>query len=91
MLVISAGVIPCPGTVTVFLFAISMQLYLVGVLAAAAMSLGMGSVLFAVSAAGITSRNRLAERHTKLTRFVEFSSMGIIFILGILLLLVEVG
>jgi ABC-type nickel/cobalt efflux system permease component RcnA len=90
MLVISAGVIPCPGTVTVFLFAISMHLYLVGVLAAAAMSIGMGSVIFAVSAVGITSRNRLARRYDKLTRFVEFSSVGIIFILGILLLLVEV-
>jgi ABC-type nickel/cobalt efflux system permease component RcnA/ABC-type uncharacterized transport system substrate-binding protein len=89
MLVISAGVIPCPGTVTVFLFAISMQLYLVGVLAAAAMSLGMGSVIFAVSAVGITSRNRLAKRYNKLTRLLEFSSLGIIFILGLLLLLVR--
>jgi ABC-type nickel/cobalt efflux system permease component RcnA len=89
ILVFSAGVIPCPGTVTVFLFAISMHLYLVGVLAAAAMSVGMGSVIFAVSAVGITSRNRLARRYNKLTRFVEFSSIGIIFILGILLLLVE--
>jgi ABC-type nickel/cobalt efflux system permease component RcnA len=89
MLVISAGVIPCPGTVTVFLFAISMQLYLVGVLAAAAMSLGMGLVIFAVSTVGITSRNRLANRYNKLTRLLEFSSLGIIFILGLLLLLVR--
>jgi ABC-type nickel/cobalt efflux system permease component RcnA len=62
---------------------------LVGVLAAAAMSLGMGSVIFAVSAVGITSRNRLAKRYNKLTRLLEFSSLGIIFILGLLLLLVR--
>lgn len=91
LLVISAGAIPCPGTVTVFLFAISMQLYLVGFLAAAAMSLGMGLVIFSVAWVSITSRNHLAGRFTHFTRLLEYASVGVILVLGVLLLLVKTG
>ena len=91
MMVITAGIVPCPGTVTVFLFAISMQLYLVGFLAATAMSLGMGVVIFSVSFFSITLRNRLAQRFRQCVYMLEYAAIVIILILGILLLLVDIS
>lgn len=91
MVVITAGIVPCPGTVTVFLFAISLQLYLVGFLAAAAMSLGMGAVIFGVSFFSITMRDHLVQRFRRYVFMLEYVAIVIIFILGILLLLVDVS
>ena len=91
MMVITAGIVPCPGTVTVFLFAISLQLYLVGFLAATAMSLGMGVVIFGVSYFSITMRDHLVQRFRRYVYMLEYAAIVIILILGILLLLVDVA
>jgi nickel/cobalt transporter (NicO) family protein len=88
--VLSAGIIPCPGTVTVFLFAISMQLYLIGFLAALAMSIGMGVVVFIAAWITIRSRDAISSKFKFLTRTVEYGSVGVILVLGVLLLTVDV-
>lgn len=48
----SAGVVPCPGVMTIVLFCIVLKQYLLGILAAIAMSIGMG---LTISLAGIFS------------------------------------
>lgn len=48
----SAGVVPCPGVMTIVLFCIVLGQYTLGVLAALAMSIGMG---LTISLAGILS------------------------------------
>ena len=48
----SAGVVPCPGVMTIVLFCIMLKQFILGILAAIAMSIGMG---FTISMAGILS------------------------------------
>ena len=48
----SAGVVPCPGVMTIVLFCIVLKQYLLGILAAITMSIGMG---LTISVAGILS------------------------------------
>lgn len=48
----SAGVVPCPGVMTIVLFCIVLQQYFLGILSAIAMSIGMG---LTISVAGILS------------------------------------
>ena len=48
----SAGVVPCPGVMTVVLFCIVLNQHLLGILSAVAMSIGMG---LTISIAGILS------------------------------------
>jgi len=48
----SAGIVPCPGVMTIVLFCIVLKQYTLGVLAAITMSIGMG---FTISLAGILS------------------------------------
>lgn len=85
--VIAAGIIPCPGTVTIFLFALSMGLYFTGLAAAVAMSLGMGTVIVLSAALGSAAKNLLQGRAAKLTGGLEILSILLIGVLGILLLL----
>ena len=85
--VIAAGIIPCPGTVTIFLFALSMGLYWTGLAAAVAMSLGMGAVIFASAVLGGALKKSGNGPLKRLGAFLEWGSIGIIAILGILLLL----
>lgn len=49
---LSAGIVPCPGVMTIVLFCIVLNQYLLGILSAIAMSIGMG---FTISLAGIFS------------------------------------
>lgn len=48
----SAGIVPCPGVMTIVLFCIMLKEYILGVLAALSMSIGMG---LTISLAGILS------------------------------------
>jgi len=48
----SAGVVPCPGVMTIVLFCIMLNHYILGILAALTMSIGMG---LTISTAGILS------------------------------------
>lgn len=49
---LSAGIVPCPGVMTIVLFCIMLKKFMLGVLAALAMSIGMG---LTISVAGILS------------------------------------
>lgn len=84
-LVISAGILPCPGTVTIFVFTLSLGLYLTGFLAALSMSLGM-SLVIAVSAIAATAlKQGIRDRLPKVITFAEYAGLVIVLLLGSLL------
>ena len=86
-LIISAGIIPCPGTITIFIFAISLGLYYAGFLAALVMSLGMSTIIFISAIISVSIRQKTSQKSEKIKKTLEYVSLGIILILGILLLL----
>lgn len=82
--VITAGLIPCPGTVLLFVYAFVLKTYLAVFLAAIFISLGMGFVIFVSSFLGL-SFHKFSEKSHKLTNFLEVLAPIIMFILGIFL------
>ena len=85
-LIISAGVIPCPGTTTLFIFAISTGLYYAGFISALVMSLGMSSVIFFSALLSTIIRKKVLKSNDKLKKYLEFGSLALILILGGVLL-----
>ncbi len=84
--VLTAGIIPCPGTVVLFVYAFILKTYFSVILASIAISLGMGLVIFASSFLGV-SVNKVSSKSTKLVNIVEILAPIFMFILGLLLLL----
>jgi ABC-type nickel/cobalt efflux system permease component RcnA/ABC-type uncharacterized transport system substrate-binding protein len=86
-LILSAGMIPCPGTVTLFIFALSLELYMVGVLSAVVMSLGMSLVIFVAAVASVAIRKNGLQSRPRLKLALEYLSLAVIFVLGAMLLI----
>jgi ABC-type nickel/cobalt efflux system permease component RcnA/ABC-type uncharacterized transport system substrate-binding protein len=88
--IVSAGIIPCPGTVTIFILTLSLGEYFVGFLSALFMSLGMSLVILLAATLSIGVRKRMTGRFTGLARVLDFGSLTVILLLGVALLLVDV-
>jgi nickel/cobalt exporter len=58
-IILSSGVVPCPGTALILIFCLSQNLPGIGVLAALAMSVGMAAVTVSVSLAAIFGKRGL--------------------------------
>lgn len=84
--VLTAGLIPCPGTVILFIYAFVLKTYFAVLLASIFISLGMGIVIFASSFLGVTLYKVSTKSHG-LVNFLGIASPVIMFILGILLFL----
>ena len=84
--VITAGIIPCPGTVLLFVYAFLLKTYFAVILASISISLGMAFVLFVSSFLGV-SINKASRKSTKLVNILEIASPIFMFILGLLLFL----
>jgi len=85
-LIISAGIIPCPGTVTIFIFALSLGLYYAGFLSALLMSLGMSTVIFFSALLSVAVRKKSSNSNGNVKKFLEYASLSVILILGTVLL-----
>lgn len=85
--IISAGIVPCPGTVTIFLFTFGLGIVFVGFLSAIAMSIGMSLVIF-ITAYLSSKVRKSTSNNTKLVKFFEYGSLVFILGLGIILLVV---
>ncbi len=83
--IISAGIIPCPGTVTIFIFTLSMGLYFVGFLSALFMSLGMSLIILFSALLSLTIRKKSNREFKHLTKFLDYASLIFILSLGIIL------
>lgn len=81
--IIGAGIIPCPGTVTIFIFALSLKAYFIGFFAAIAMSIGMSLVIFLTATLSIGLKK--INQNNKLSIILEYFSLLFIVFLGIFL------
>jgi len=85
--ILAAGIVPCPGTVTIFLFTMSLGIYFVGFLSAIFMSAGMSLIIFITAIISVKIRKN-SSSNTFLIKFFEYVSLVFILCLGLFLLLV---
>lgn len=86
MLILGAGIIPCPGTVVVFLFTISMGMIWLGALSAVVMSLGMGLTIALTASLGTALRRRSGTFGEKALRTVDILGIGVMTLAGAFLI-----
>lgn len=91
--IIGAGLIPCPGAALVLSFALAYQIHLYGILAVAAMSLGMGTAL-SIIALGAESAGKLlrslgkgAKHRVDYGHILEAAGGAVIVLFSLLMLL----
>jgi len=87
-LIISAGIVPCPGTVSIFIFSLSLGLYYAGFLSALLMSLGMSTIIFISALISVAIRKKTSNYNNNLKKYLEYGSLAIILILGLFLLII---
>ena len=86
-IILSAGIVPCPGTITIFLFTFSLGIYFVGFLSAIFMSMGMSFIIF-ITAYLSTKVRQQATTNQTLIKIFEYASLFFILILGIVLFII---
>lgn len=94
---VPAGVIPCPGAVAVILFALSLHMLAVSVLAVSSISVGMGTTISATGALVILAKRgaiRVAagardERESKVRRIIEIAGATVLFLFGLVFFLAQ--
>ena len=84
--VLSAGIIPCPGTVLLFVYAFLLKTYFAVILASISISLGMATVIFASSFLGV-SAHKISSKSKKFVNILEIVSPIFMFVLALLLFL----
>lgn len=84
--VLTAGIIPCPGTVLLFVYAFLLETYFSVILASISISLGMALVIFASAFLGV-SLNKASAKSQKIGNILEIIAPIFMFILALLLLL----
>lgn len=87
MLILGAGIVPCPGTIVVFLFALSMGIYSLGIASAVVMSLGMGITIALTAIFGTALRKKSMQKGTKIVKIIDIAGVGIMIIAGCVLAL----
>lgn len=84
---LSAGMIPCAGTVVIFIFTFTLGSYMIGILSALAMAVGMGSVIFVSSIFGQYLHVKISKDFTGLINVTEYLAIIFILMLGVSLLI----
>lgn len=82
---LAAGLIPCPGTVAIFILAFTFGDYLSGFLSALALALGMSVIIFVVSVFGNFVHKKVSHSFNTLLSKVEYIGLGLLIILGIMM------
>lgn len=83
--ILSAGIVPCPGTVTIFIFTLSLGVYWVGLLSAIFMSIGMSLIIFIAAYLSLKLRTTTLGSE-RLRKILDYGSLVFILSLGVLLL-----
>jgi nickel/cobalt exporter len=87
MLILGAGIVPCPGTIVVFLFTISMGMVALGTVSAVTMSLGMGFTIAITAALGTTLRRKSSTYGEKALKIIDILGITVMFLASLLLIL----
>jgi len=82
--VLTAGLIPCPGTVILFIYAFVLKTYFAVILASIFISLGMGLVIFASAFMGLGFK-QLSHKSHKISSALEYAAILVMLILGLVL------
>ncbi len=83
----SAGIVPCPGVMTITLFAISLGHILTGIATALVMSIGMGLTISLAGIIAVGVQRRGGNAFGKYGYLLEFFAAALIITLGAFLLL----
>lgn len=84
--ILSAGIVPCPGTITIFIFTLSLGVYTVGLMSAIFMSIGMSLIIFMVAYLSLKVREK-SSPNERVRQVLDYGSLVFILGLGVLLLL----
>ena len=87
----SAGVVPCPGVMTIVLFNIVLGNYILGIMSAIAMSIGMGLTISLAGIFSIAINKKSTTLLDKKTYILEMFGGFLILLLGSFLLLGALG
>lgn len=86
-IILAAGIIPCPGTITIFLLAITNGVYFYAFLSAIMMSIGMSIVMIVSAFLSIKIRDKIKSKHNMKLKYLDLFATSVIIFLGISLLL----
>jgi ABC-type nickel/cobalt efflux system permease component RcnA len=84
--ILSAGIVPCPGTITIFIFTLSLGIYTVGLMSAIFMSIGMSLIIFMAAYLSLKVREK-SSPNERVRQVLDYGSLVFILGLGVLLLL----
>jgi len=82
---LSAGIVPCPGVMTIVLFCIVLKQYFLGVLAAITMSIGMGLTISLAGILSITLHKKADNFLDKKGFILEMAGGFLVLLLGVFL------
>jgi ABC-type nickel/cobalt efflux system permease component RcnA len=82
---ISAAIVPCPGVMTITLFSIIQKKYILGILSAISMSIGMGLTISLAGILGILFHKQTSKFTKNIGFILQMASGGIIILLGLFL------
>ena len=85
----SAGIIPCPGVMTIVLFCIMLKHFVLGIIAAIAMSIGMGLTISLAGILTVLFRKKATNMIESKGFYFEIFGASLIIILGLFLLVVN--
>jgi len=88
-LAISAGIVPCPGVMTIVLFCILLKQYTLGILSAITMSIGMGLTISVVGILSILLNKKTNSVLNSKAYILEIVGGVLILGLGILLFIIN--
>lgn len=84
----SVGIVPCPGVMSIVLFAMILGYYSLGVVSAISMSLGMGLTISLAALVSTRLKHAVARsRYESALHGVSYAGVGLLLSLGIVLLL----
>lgn len=81
-----AGIVPCPGVMTIVLFCIILKKYTLGILAALTMSIGMGLTISVAGILSILLRNKGFSKFDSKAYILEIIGGVLIVLLGLFLI-----
>ena len=85
MVALSAGIVPCPGVMTIVLFSVIQHKYILGILSAISMSIGMGFTISIAGILGILFSKQTTKFTKKVGYILQMFSGVIIIALGVFL------
>ncbi|QKF85287.1 metal ion ABC transporter, permease protein [Campylobacter blaseri] len=85
---LSAAIIPCPGTILVFVVAFNIGSYFLSFISAIFMALGMSVVIFLAAVIGFKANKIGTSKFKNLKIYIEFFGIFLMLILGVFMFLI---